>query len=244
MQVVFNKIKYQSRTQRIVDKFREAIEDGTLRTGDKLPPERELCIQLGVSRTALREALHTLQAYGLVKATQGGGTYITDKFSENVFDFLGFGKALTKKNFKHLLNARKILESGAVEQALKLIKTGGAGLPADDDGEVDFDSLVDEQEKETDPRRLGILDAGFHEKLVGMSRNPVIVALYRMIHTILLQGTQQAIAYPSGRQIVLRDHREIAKAFKSRDAAACVRAIQTHLKNTEENIEQYISQED
>jgi GntR family transcriptional repressor for pyruvate dehydrogenase complex len=95
MPVIFDEIKYQSRSQHIVDKFRKAIADGTLQIGDKLPPERDLCVQLGVSRTALREALQILQAYGLVKPTQGGGTHVTDKFSENVFDFLGFGKNLT-----------------------------------------------------------------------------------------------------------------------------------------------------
>jgi GntR family transcriptional repressor for pyruvate dehydrogenase complex len=189
--------------------------------------------------------MRTLQAYGLVESTQGGGAYITDKFSQNVFEFLGFGKKLNKQNFMHLLNVRKILESGAVEQALEIAGNGkGNSARRGDFKETDLGRLVDDQEQETDFARLGVLDAQFHEKLVGMSHNPILVALYRMIHTILLQGTFQAGGYPPSRNIVLRDHREIARTFKNRDRAACVRAIRKHLKNTEKVIEKYLQEED
>jgi GntR family transcriptional repressor for pyruvate dehydrogenase complex len=244
MNAPFDEIRHQPRSQQIVNRFRTAIAEGSLNTGDRLPPERELCVQLGVSRTSLREAIRILETYGLVESTQGGGTYITDKFSENVFEFLGFGKKLHKRNFKYLLNARKILESGAVEQALEAAETG-ENLPRCGDFEaVNLDSLVDEQEKETDPGRLGILDARFHEKLVGMSHNPIIVALYHMIHRILCQGISEVIAYPPSRRIVLRDHREIARAFIKRNRRACVRAVRKHLKNTEKLIEEYLQEED
>jgi DNA-binding FadR family transcriptional regulator len=124
-----------------------------------------------------------------------------------------------------------------VEQALELAEN------ENENRETGLDSLVDEQEQETDPGRLGILDALFHEKLVGMSHNPIIVALYRMIHAILLQGTTQVIAYPPSRQIVLHDHREIARTFMNREKDACVRAVCEHLKVTENLIEEYLQEE-
>jgi DNA-binding FadR family transcriptional regulator len=238
MNALFDEIQPQSRSRQIVEKIRGAIEGGTLKQGDKLPPERDLCAQLGVSRTSLREAMRILETYGLVEPTQGGGTYITDKFSENVFEFLGFGKKLSRLNFKYLLNARKILEVGAVEQALESGKAGADPDPGS------LESLVDEQMKEENVIRLGELDARFHEQLVAMSRNPILVAFYRMIHTILLQATTQVIAYPPSRKIVLHDHREIARTFMKRNKNACIRAVCEHLKRTETLIEKYLPKED
>jgi GntR family transcriptional repressor for pyruvate dehydrogenase complex len=237
MNMLFDEIQPKSRSRQIVEKFREAIATGTLSIGDKLPPERDLCVQLGVSRTSLREAMRVLETYGLVETTQGEGAYVTDKFSENVFEFLGFGKRLSRRNFKYLLNARKILEVGAVEQAL-----GTGGVAGEEPGSLD--SLVDEQMKEENFARLGALDAQFHERLVAMSRNPVLATLYRMIHKIVLQGTSEVIKFPPSRDIVLRDHRKIARTFMKGDRRACVRAVCEHLRTTENLIEKYLAEED
>jgi GntR family transcriptional repressor for pyruvate dehydrogenase complex len=240
MNMIFDEIQPQSRSRQIAEKIRGAIQDGTLREGDKLPPERDLCVQFGVSRTSLREAMRILETYGLVETRQGGGGYITDRFSESVFEFLGFGNKLNRRNFKYLLNARKVIEVGAAEQALE----AGFRAPGDEAALHGLDKLVDEQEKELDPIRLGTLDARFHEQLVALSRNPVLTAFYRMIHAILLQGTTQVIAYPPSRRIVLRDHRKIAAALLKRDKKTCVRAICEHLKSTESIIEEYLCEED
>jgi GntR family transcriptional repressor for pyruvate dehydrogenase complex len=235
MNTLFDEIQPQSRSRQIVVKFRKAIEDGTLKQGDKLPPERDLCTQLGVSRTSLREAMRVLETYGLVESTQGGGTFITDNFSENVFDFLGFGKTLTKENFHHLLNTRRVLETGALEQALSL---------GDSNNASDLERLACELEKEEDPVCLGILDAQFHEKIVELSQNPILAALYKMIYKILLQGTSQVIQYPVSRDIAVRDHKKIARAFMSGDREACLAAIREHLHNTEKVIEEYLHEEE
>src|SRR5919205_833269 len=61
---------------RIVDYIRDLVERGELTAGERLPPERELAAQLGVSRTVLREALHTLAALGLVESRHGRGVFI------------------------------------------------------------------------------------------------------------------------------------------------------------------------
>ncbi|MDE3229632.1 MAG: FadR family transcriptional regulator, partial [Chloroflexota bacterium] len=66
----------QGLDKRIVAYIQQRIERGELRSGDRLPAERELAAQLGVSRTVLREALHTLAAYGLVDLQHGRGVFV------------------------------------------------------------------------------------------------------------------------------------------------------------------------
>ena len=234
MNTLFDEVKHQSRSRQIVDKFRAAIAAGSLRIGDKLPPERELCVQLGVSRTSLREAVRILDAYGVVESTQGGGTYVTDKFTENIFEFLGFGNLLTRENLRHLLRTRSVIETGAVEQALE---------QADENSLRKLEDLVRRLETENDPSRLGRLDAEFHETLISMSGNPILAAVYRIIHKIILQGTSQVIAYPNARGVAVRDHRRILETLRSRDGKECSAAVRKHLKNTEELIEKHLTKE-
>ena len=62
----------------IVQQLRDIIEDGHIQPGDKLPSERVLCEQLGVSRASLREALRSLELLGLIQSRHGGGNYLTE----------------------------------------------------------------------------------------------------------------------------------------------------------------------
>jgi GntR family transcriptional repressor for pyruvate dehydrogenase complex len=234
MNTLFDEVKNLSRSRQIVDKFRKAIADGTLKIGDKLPPERQLCLELGVSRTSLREAIRILDAYGVLEATQGNGTYVTDKFTENVFEFLGFGNILNKENLKHLLQTRLALETGAVEHAIEA---------ADEAALTRIESLVEELEKETNVERLGYVDAQFHEAIVELSGNLILTAIYRMIFKMLIQGTSKVITYPTAREIAVRDHKRILEALKKRNKKACKSLVKSHLENTEKLIETYFHEE-
>ncbi len=234
MDALFDEVKNLSRSRQIVDKFRKAIADGSLCIGDKLPPERELCVQLGVSRTSLREAVRILDAYGMVESTPGGGTYVTDRFSENVFEFLGFGNNLTMRNFEYILHTRMVIETGAVDRALE---------SADAAGIERLQNLVDELEKESDFERLGFLDARFHESYIELAGNPILTTFYRMIFKILLKGTSQVITFPTARGVALEDHRRILVAVRRKDKPACADLIRRHLEHTEELISKYLKEE-
>ena len=65
-------------TDQVVAFVRGLIERGRLRPGDRLPAERELAAQIGVSRPSVRAGLHALAAMGVVRSRHGSGTYIPD----------------------------------------------------------------------------------------------------------------------------------------------------------------------
>ncbi|HEY9280152.1 MAG TPA: winged helix-turn-helix domain-containing protein, partial [Eoetvoesiella sp.] len=69
----FSPIRPQRAFEEVCEQIRREVAAGTLRPGDRLPPERELAEQLGVSRTAIREALRSLENAGLVQCQQGMG---------------------------------------------------------------------------------------------------------------------------------------------------------------------------
>ena len=70
----------------IISQIRQLIQDGTLKPGDQLLPERKLAEKLGVSRTAIREALTALDSMGFIEITPGGGSYVKEIDIENVIE--------------------------------------------------------------------------------------------------------------------------------------------------------------
>ena len=65
-------------TEQVVDQVRLMIQQGKLRPGDRIPPERELAKQLAVSRASLRAGLRFLAAIGVLNSRHGSGSYIAD----------------------------------------------------------------------------------------------------------------------------------------------------------------------
>ncbi len=70
----------------IVDQIRKLIEDGNLKVGDKLPPERELCQQFGTSRASMREAFSVLETLGMIESRSGQGNFIRADASQVSID--------------------------------------------------------------------------------------------------------------------------------------------------------------
>jgi GntR family transcriptional repressor for pyruvate dehydrogenase complex len=220
MDIRFQEIEKHSRTQQVVEEIKRAVAGGTIKIGDKLPPERDLALQFGVSRTSIREAVRILSTLGLVKTTQGGGTYVTDLFSENVFSFLGFGSRLSRENYKLLFQARFVLESGCIPFVLDKVNTKDIER---------LKSIVEDLKNETDIQRLGLLDARFHESLVELAGNPILSSLYQMIYKMLKEGTSKVISYPNGKKLAIRDHYSIIQAIETKSKAKCIRAVEKHL---------------
>lgn len=82
----FGQIKVRRLSDDIVTKLEGMILEGTLRAGERLPAERVLAEQFGVSRPSLREAIQKLAAKGLLVSRQGGGNYIAESLGSTFSD--------------------------------------------------------------------------------------------------------------------------------------------------------------
>lgn len=72
-----NVVKGERAYEKVLDYIRSEVRRGNLKRGERLPPERELAEQLGVSRNSVREAVRTLSLMGFVSSIQGAGNYIS-----------------------------------------------------------------------------------------------------------------------------------------------------------------------
>jgi GntR family transcriptional regulator len=110
----------------IGDQLTDAIASGALAAGDRLPPERELAAELGVSRMTVRQALGALERRGLIARTQGrgGGTFVArPKLVRDLGTFCGLSEQLRRQGIRagaRVLRARRRAASGAAAAALEL----------------------------------------------------------------------------------------------------------------------------
>ncbi len=223
-------VKKTSRTLQIVEIFKTALSNGTFKIGDKLPPERELSEMLGAGRSSLREAISILSAYGIVEVRHGEGTFVTDKFVENVFDFLGFTNVTNPQNYMHLMKLREVIEVGAVDMVYANM--------TDKDMDI-LDGYAARLAIEQDQEQKTLLDLHFHQHLMSCTGNPIFIRIYTMSLKLLNSLIGQLIAHAEVQRQAHLDHTAILDALKRGDLDKCRAAIRQHLNNIENYLVEY-----
>lgn len=112
----FERVQQVRLHEQIVNRFNEMADAGHLQPGDRLPPERELLGQFGVSRQVLREALTVMEAQGMISTTPGGGRVYKGRVAGDVGAFL---EALKESALFEILDAREAIECKVAELAAR-----------------------------------------------------------------------------------------------------------------------------
>lgn len=217
--------------QRLSDSVALELErrmlEGSLRPGQRLPPERELAAQLGVSRPSLREGLRKLASKGLVESRQGGGTFMTDRlqaaFVDPWKDLLG-----QHPDLQHdLLELRHMLEGQAAE------------LAAQRANELDLERVgrAHEQLQQAfagdDIEACAQADVQYHQAIAEASHNALLAhltaSMHRLIHDLVLQNLGYLRTRPDDWAQLGRQHREIWTALQARRAVAVAQAARRHI---------------
>lgn len=115
--MAYGKIRQPKLSDVIEQRLEHLIFEGTLRPGEKLPPERELAKQFDVSRPSVREAIQTLEAKGLLSRRQGGGTFVQKQMWQSFSDPLAELLAGNPESQFDLLETRHALEGIAAYYA-------------------------------------------------------------------------------------------------------------------------------
>src|SRR5438132_6656390 len=128
--VVFEQLpREQSRHQMVVQRLRDAIEHGYLTVGEAVPSERELCEQLGVSRTIVREAIRVLASQGILTVQQGRRAVVAaDLSTASLRPMRQLIVDTARETFGDVMDARLILEVASAERAAQ--KAGPEDLAA------------------------------------------------------------------------------------------------------------------
>jgi GntR family transcriptional regulator, transcriptional repressor for pyruvate dehydrogenase complex len=214
--------------EQIVKQIEESIEHGDLKAGDQLPAERELALQFGVSRTAVREAVKTLREKGLVEAYPGRGTFITSETSNSIrLTFDRMIKSGPRDGTLHLVEVREILEPEIAALAAKRVTE--ESLNELREAIEIMDSAKD------DPNSFIEADLDFHLALAEAAANPLILSLIDTIVGVLREQRIRIFKVDGGPERGQYHHKRILEAVENHDPAGAREAMRAHLRQVRED---------
>lgn len=207
--------------QLVADRIRALIEDERIGVGARLPAERELALQLGVSRPSLREALIALEIDGRVEIRGGSGVYVCASPT-------GVGEAATSAlgdSPAELMQARVVLEGAVI--TLAAARTTKAGLQRVEE------ALAAMREEHAFGRKPVDADRRFHLSIAEMTGNSVLVdmvgALFDGRHSPIAERMSGQVESIHTWQAALGEHEAIYRALEGRNPQAAAAAMCSHL---------------
>jgi GntR family transcriptional regulator, transcriptional repressor for pyruvate dehydrogenase complex len=219
----FKRVQQVRLHEQIVARFNEMADAGLLLSGDRLPPERELLTQLGVSRPVLREALTVMEAQGMISTTQGGGRIFRGR---TIGDIGALVEALKESALFEILDAREAIEGKIAELAAAL-------------------ATADEIEELR--ARLGELQPeqysyewnyGFHLAIAELARNDVLHNFVQMLLQVRREVDSQDYLTREQLARTFEDHAAIVEAIAAREPNIARRVMEGHIARTRNEFQQ------
>jgi DNA-binding FadR family transcriptional regulator len=222
----FQSIEPRRLYRQIADQIRKLIGSGEFPAGARLPPERDLARQLGVSRPSVREALIALEVEGLVEVRIGSGIYVLGPAAqtdgENVAAFVH-----AESGPFELLRARYVIESECAALAAKSAKKAQVAAMEEALDQMQHEMRGDKQPLSGD--RL------FHLRIAEATGNGALVAVVKMLWEErtgpLYKQLEHHYDSPALWTAAMAEHRAVLKAIATRDAAGARAAMQRHLNH-------------
>ncbi|MFG3146075.1 FadR/GntR family transcriptional regulator [Streptomyces sp. NPDC048243] len=214
-------------TQRAIEQIKALIREGRLEPGQRLPTERDLASQLGISRSSMREAIRALTVLGVLEARHGSGIYVTQLEAGDLLETFGVVADLSRGHqLVELLELRRILESTATAMA-------AARITPDQLAEVG--KQLTAMNATDDPEQILAHDLAFHREIVAAAGNETMTAILdglssRTFRARVWRGYQEEGAFDRTR----REHAAILRALTARDPDAARAAAAAHVGEVEQ----------
>ena len=225
-QFKFRSVRQASVVDQIIENFKNALIQGELKPGQRLPSEAELCEQFGVGRSAIRESMKILQALGIVNIQQGNGTYIVDEPAPSMLNPLIFAIMLQAGMSTDLVELRRLMEIGYCELAAHhATDEDWARIEATAEAHANHAKL-----SEVDVEELTRLDLEFHRSILDASHNTLVISLGHTIEELFFAGIRNTyIAVADNVEKSVRFHREIINAIRANDPMKIHAAVEGSL---------------
>jgi GntR family transcriptional repressor for pyruvate dehydrogenase complex len=217
---VFTEQTSDSSNDIVISKIKELINSGVLKPGDKLPAERKLASEFGVGRTQVREALHKLEFYGIIKTLPQSGSVVNGLDINTLDGLISDVLNLQDYDFFSLVETRVVLETNAIR------------LCAERCTESDIAKLEKAHENYVacfdTPDRVSA-DFAFHRAIAEACHNPVFKAMLMIvIPDILTIYQRDRICAPNKNLII--EHEQMLNAIKAKDGDQAVKIMNQHLQ--------------
>lgn len=197
---------------------------GDWKAGDRIPPERELCQQLGIARTSLREALKAMELIGMLDSRVGDGTFVCERTQFLSRPLLWAFAGADHLELRDIMDARTLLEVDL------------AGLAAERGSAAEIEEIEQNvrQTRECIAEGRSILDEDmrFHLAIATAGHNQLLQNAVQLLRNMMLQWIHFKLLIPNVPSKVLKRHEAIYYAIRMRDVERARAAMRTHLEET------------
>jgi DNA-binding FadR family transcriptional regulator len=221
--VALNPIVSRRLYQQVAERIKQQIQTGNISAGDRLPAEKDLALQLGVSRPVVREALIALEIAGLVEIRTGSGTYVRDRAR------LSLPMVDAGPGPFELLHARLLIEGEvAAEAAIRATESDLAAI----EGTVhDMERIM------AAGAHAREADQAFHVLIANVAGNSVLADLVaRLWHGMfspMFHKLSDLTGHMANQERTLAEHKAIFAALSTHDPVGARAAMRRHLKTVE-----------
>ena len=208
---------------KVVREIIAIIASGVCQDGQRLPSERELCEQFGVSRGTVRQGLADLEQVGIVKIKRGSGVY-AQKFSHRKVPSHLLPREFKNVSLEDIIVARKVIESAAIELACDNITKKQIGM---------LEQMVSKMaEAKDDLPEFLRLDMNFHQMIVCSGGNVALVTAFEAISEYLKYSQVFSTLRQGQEQVAISHHLKMVEALKRKDKKTASKAMIAHLDCT------------
>ncbi len=209
--------------EQVVEQIKELIFQRSIKKGDKLPTERALAEQLGVSRTSVREALRALEVIGLIESRQGAGNYIKSDFQGGLFQPLSTMFILNEGKTRDIMEFREMLEIQMVTLAAER---------AEDHDIKELQEILKELKASEEEWKSTWLDKQFHYNIAKASDNILIINILQVLSQLIdefIKDARKSIfeAEHTWSNLIIH-HERILEAIENKDVDGAYKAMKGH----------------
>lgn len=214
-------------SQAIARQLQQMIRSGDLPKSERLPSQRALSEQLGVSRPSLREALMTLETLGLIRTYPGRGTFVADPQDRPAANGTDW-RYSDDYGMADVFEVRLILEG-------QLARHAAQTSTLDDISQLNLATDKMEAAWERGDLIANVdEDLGFHQHIAGKCPNSLLLQTYTSLSALVTETQRQPIPFTALDRMAnsIAEHRAIIAALHNRDADAAQAAMVAHIRNT------------
>lgn len=208
----------------LLDKLRTRV----WRAGQRLPTERALSQQFGISRSTVRRVLAELKDRRLITQTVGSGTYVADGVQQALTTLVPVAASVSPAE---LMSARLVLEPAIIEMVIG--NATAADFARMDDCNAQAEAALALEDFEH-------WDAALHEAIAQAAHNGFVASVFKLMNEVRTQGEwgvlKRRSATPERRVRYQREHRELVAALKDRDAERARALCVAHLLGVRTNM--------
>ncbi|GAA3593266.1 FadR/GntR family transcriptional regulator [Agrococcus terreus] len=212
----------------IVHALTTRMFEGPHMAGSKLPSERQLAEELGVSRAQVREAIQSLGLLGVVEIRHGDGTYLRESGGDLLPRVIEWGLFLGERRLLELVEAR---------QHIEIVLAGLASRRATPADLASLEALLAEMDAISgDAAAFVDLDIRFHRTIADAARNSALADMLSNITSLLRIWMSRSLRAAGETDSSCSEHATIVAAIASGDRRAAESAMRSHMRGAERRL--------